>query len=382
LACESGYNRLVRESGVRRIRRPPRIEPNGRDVELAALVANVPGAIYRCALDRDWTMAMISDEIERVSGYPASDFVRNQSRTFASIIHPDDQADVEREVRSATTENRPFALEYRIVRADGSVAWVLERGQRIVESDDQAWLHGVIFDITERKRAEDVLRRREVEEARIAELKAARARIIAAQDATRRKIERDLHDGAQQQLVTLALTLRMIKATLRDDSDAASALLDKAIGTLAEATAELRELARGIHPAVLTETGLPAAVALLAQRAPIPVEVHCSLSERLPEPIEAAAYFVVAESLTNVARYSEATRATIRLARRRGCALVEVEDDGIGGANPDAGSGIRGLIDRIDALEGSLDVRSEPGEGTRIEVRIPLASAVAALHAG
>jgi len=358
---------------------------NGRDVELAALVANVPGAIYRCALDSDWTMSVISDEIERISGYPPSDFVQNNVRTFASIIHPDDRAEVDVEVRTATTQDRPYALEYRIVRADHTVAWVLERGQHVIERDDQAWLHGVIFEITERKHAEEVLRRHEAEQARIAELEAARARIIAAEDATRRQIERDLHDGAQQRLVTLALTLRMIKAKLADDRDGASDLLDDAIGTLAEATDELRELARGIHPAVLTDLGLARAVTVLAERTPVPVDVHCSLSERLPGPVEVAAYYVVAESLTNVARYSEATKATIRLGREGGCAFVDVEDDGIGGAEPEAGSGIRGLIDRIDALDGSLDVDSEPGEGTRIRVRIPLASAEAAtlaLHRG
>jgi PAS domain S-box-containing protein len=181
----------VTESGVRHFRTPPRVAGDERDVELAAIVANVPGAIYRCALDHDWTMTLISDEIERISGHPPADFIRNRSRTFASIIHADDRADVEREVRTATKEDRPFALEYRIVRADGTVAWVLDRGQRVVEADDQPWLHGVIFDITERKHAEEVLRRREAEEARIAELKGARVRIIAAQDAIRRKIERD-----------------------------------------------------------------------------------------------------------------------------------------------------------------------------------------------
>jgi signal transduction histidine kinase len=177
----------------------------------------------------------------------------------------------------------------------------------------------------------------------------------------------------------------MIKAKLADDRDGASDLLDDAIGTLAEATDELRELARGIHPAVLTDLGLARAVTGLAERTPVPVDVHCSLSERLPGPVEVAAYYVVAESLTNVARYSEATKATIRLGREGGCAFVDVEDDGIGGAEPEAGSGIRGLIDRIDALDGSLDVDSEPGEGTRIRVRIPLASAEAAtlaLHRG
>lgn len=370
---ESGYNALVRAtSTVAQFRRPVRIKRTGRDGQLEALVANVPGAIYRCALDDKWTMTLISDEIERISGYPATDFLGNSARTFASIIHPDDCAEVERQVRTATTEDRPFGLEYRIVRADGTVAWVLERGQRVTEPDDQAWLHGVIFDITERKRAEEVLRRREVEEARIAELKAARMRIIAAQDEARRKIERDLHDGAQQRLVSLALLLRMIRTKLSGAPDDAATLVDEAIGALAEATAELRELARGIHPAVLTECGLCAAVSGLAARAPVPVEVQCSFSERLPEPVEAAAYYVVAESLTNIARYAEAKSATIRLARDDGCALVEIEDDGIGGADSAGGSGIRGLIDRLDALEGSLVVRSEAGRGTRIRASIPL----------
>ena len=347
-------------------------------MELAALVANVPGAIYRCALDSDWTMTMISDEIERISGYPASDFVNNRVRTFAGIIHPDDQDEVEREVRTAVDEDRPYGLEYRIVRADGSIVWVLERGQRVGSIDDAAPLHGVIFDVTERKRAEDALRRQEAEQARIAELKASRARIIAAQDATRRQVERDLHDGAQQQLVALAMTLRMTKAKLLDDPDAAGSLLDESICMLANATDELRDLARGLHPALLTECGLAEALAALAKRAPLPVEVHCALSGRLAGPVEAAAYYVVAESLTNVARYSGATKATVRLVRQNGSVVVEVADDGIGGADPDAGSGLRGLVDRIDALDGSLDVSSELGKGTRILVRIPLALAEAA----
>jgi PAS domain S-box-containing protein len=362
----------VKQSRVRLFRRPPRAEPRGSDAEFAALVANVPGAIYRGAHDADWTMAVISDEIERISGYPASDFVDNARRTFASIIHPDDCEDVAREVREATAEDRTFALEYRIVRADGEVVWVLERGQKVVDEGARSALHGVIFDITARKQAEEVLRQHEAEQARIAELEAARARIIAAQDATRRQIERDLHDGAQQRLVSLALTLRMVKPKLADDPAAAEAYLDDAIQALTEAMAEVRELARGIHPAVLTEKGLEAAVAGLARRAPIPVVVECSLPERLPGPVETAAYYVVAESLTNVARYADATRATVRLARQNGYALVEVEDDGVGGVDPDAGSGLRGLTDRLDALAGSLDVFSERGAGTRIQALIPL----------
>jgi PAS domain S-box-containing protein len=338
----------------------------------------VPGAIYRCALDATWTMSMLSPEIERISGYPPSDFIDNACRTFASVIHPDDRDEVEREVRAATEANRPFALEYRIVRADGGIVWVLERGQRVVEADGEAWLHGVIFDVTERKRAEEALRRQEAEQARIEELELARARIIAAEDATRRRIERDLHDGAQQRLVTLALKLRLIKSSL-EDREASADLLDTAIDDLAEATAELRELARGIHPAVLTDKGLPAAVESLASRAPVCIDLHCSLAERLSAPIEAAAYYLVAEALTNVARYADATKATIRLARENGCALVEVVDDGIGGARLDGGSGLRGLKDRIDALDGSLEINSEPGVGTSIRASIPLAERYSAL---
>jgi PAS domain S-box-containing protein len=362
----------VRPSAVRVLRRPRRVGTGGRDLELAALAANVPGAIYRCAIDSDWTMAVISDEISRISGYPASDFVDSARRTFASVMHADDRDEVHREVMAAIDADRPYALEYRIVRADGTIAWVLERGQRVVGADDQAWLHGVIFDVTERKRAESALRAQRAERARVEELRAARARIIAAQDSARRQIEQDLHDGAQQRLVTLALTLRMVKANLARDPAAAARLLDEAIAGLAEATAELRELARGIHPTLLTHKGLPAAVAGLASRAPVPVEVICTLSERLPAAIEATAYFVVAESLTNVARYAEATQATVRLAGGDDHVLVEVADDGVGGVDPAAGSGLRGLTDRVEALDGALDVTSERGQGTRVRATIPL----------
>jgi PAS domain S-box-containing protein len=338
------------------------------------LVANVPGAIYRCALDTAWTMSVISDEIERISGFPASDFVDNAARSFASVIHPDDRAEVEREVGAATDANRPFALEYRIVRADGQTAWVLERGQQVVEPSGEACLHGVIFDVTERKRAEELLRHREAEEARIEELEAARTRILAAEDAARRRLERDLHDGAQQRLVSLALTLRMIRSRLDTEPEAASLLLDEALAGLAEATTELRELARGLHPAVLTDRGLPAAIEVLAGRAPVPVELECSLADRLPTPVETAAYYVVAEALTNVARYADASKATVRLERQNGFALIEIADDGVGGANPEGGSGLRGLHDRIDALDGLLEVDSGQGAGTRVRATIPLPS--------
>jgi signal transduction histidine kinase len=206
---------------------------------------------------------------------------------------------------------------------------------------------------------------------RYEELRASRARIVEAADAARRKLERDLHDGAQQRLVGLALSLRMARDRLGSDPDQARALLDEASEELARATDELRELARGIHPAVLTDRGLSAALTALAKRSPLTVELDDGVGERLPEPVEAAAYFVVAEALTNAARHAGTDRARVEVARRDGLLRVAVRDEGRGGADP-AGSGLRGLADRVQALDGELDISSAPGSGTRIEARIPL----------
>lgn len=210
--------------------------------------------------------------------------------------------------------------------------------------------------------------------ANIAELEASRARIIEAGDAARRRIERDLHDGAQQRLVALALTLRMARGRIASDPDAATDLLDRAGAELDQALAELRELARGIHPAVLTDRGLTPALEALAGRAPIPVELTSDVGSRLPPPVEAAAYYVAAEALTNVARYARATHATVAVTRRGAVARIEVRDDGVGGADPTSGSGLRGLADRVAALDGRLHVASPPGGGTIVSAEIPCAS--------
>jgi signal transduction histidine kinase len=210
--------------------------------------------------------------------------------------------------------------------------------------------------------------------ARVADLRTSRARIIAAGDAERRRLERDLHDGAQQRLVSLALRLRLVRGQVERDPAAAGPALDEAMDELGEALAELRELARGIHPAVLTDRGLPAALRSLAGRATLPVEILGTPEDRLPPPVEAAAYFVVAEALTNVARYAEATHATVLVARGDGRAVVEVRDDGRGGADPERGSGLRGLADRVGALEGRLAVESPAGAGTLVRAEIPCGS--------
>ena len=207
--------------------------------------------------------------------------------------------------------------------------------------------------------------------ARLEELRHSRRRIVEAADDARRRIERDLHDGAQQQLVSLALDLRLLRARLKDDPEAA-ATVEELADKLALALAELRELARGIHPAVLSDHGLSTAIHVLVERAPLPIECDLELEDRLAPPTEAAAYFVVAEGLTNVIKYANAQRAKVSLRRRDGELEVEVADDGVGGAQIDAGSGLRGLSDRLGALEGELDVESPLGEGTRLIARIPL----------
>jgi signal transduction histidine kinase len=209
-------------------------------------------------------------------------------------------------------------------------------------------------------------------QARLDELRESRARIVEAGYAERRRVERDLHDGAQQRLVALALELQLVRAKLETDPAAATELLETAADELTGATQELRELARGLHPPLLADRGLVPALEALATRAPLPVAVEAAGVERAPEAIEAAAYFVVAEALTNVARHAGASEAVVRVLRANGSLSVEVEDDGSGGADLAAGSGLRGLVDRVGALDGSLEVDSRPGRGTTLRATLPI----------
>jgi len=204
-------------------------------------------------------------------------------------------------------------------------------------------------------------------------LAASRVRIVEAADTERRRLERNLHDGAQQRLVSLAVQLRMIKANLRRDPSSAEALLTAADGELGQALDELRELARGIHPVVLTERGLAAALRSLAERAPIPVELTRVPDAPLPGSIEAAIYYLVAEAITNVAKYAQATCAQVSVEQTAGVATVVVSDDGIGGAELGRGSGLVGLSDRVEALGGRFQIDSAPGRGTQLAAEIPCA---------
>jgi signal transduction histidine kinase len=202
-------------------------------------------------------------------------------------------------------------------------------------------------------------------------LAASRAELVAVGDAERRRFERNLHDGAQQRLVSVALELGMAGAKLDDDPKAARDLLSTAQDDLAQGLEELRELARGLHPVLLTERGLGPALDALLSRTPVAVEIAELPDRRLEAPVEAAAYYVVAEAITNVAKYAQASHATVSITRSNGRATVTVSDDGVGGADPTGGSGLRGLAARVEALNGRLDVDSPPERGTRITAEIP-----------
>ncbi len=208
--------------------------------------------------------------------------------------------------------------------------------------------------------------------ARLEEVRASRARIVEAGDVERRRLERNLHDGAQQRFVTVSLALTMARNRLGPGSDpAVDQMLREAAGELDLGLRELRELAAGIHPAILTEQGLAAALESLAERSPVPVEVHAAVPARLPPAVEAGAYYLVSEALANVAKHAGANLVTVQVEHGGGWLRVEVVDDGVGGAQLRPGSGLEGLADRVAALDGQFGIDSEPGRGTRLSAHIP-----------
>jgi PAS domain S-box-containing protein len=277
---------------------------------------------------------------------------------WEAFVAPEDRDEVRERILGVVAGGESDDWENEWLTSDGErvlVAWSCVPLPRLDER--QLFLIGGM-DITERQRQEEELRR-------------SRARIVQAGDDERRRLERNLHDGAQQRLVSLSLAMRLAQTKLRSDPEAAGALLDTAREELTQALEELRELARGLHPAVLTDRGLEPALVAVAARSPIPVDLDIP-SERMPGPVEAAAYYVVSEALTNVAKYAHVTSAAVTVGRANGRLVVEVRDNGIGGADPGSGTGLRGLADRVAALDGKLAVESAPGGGTRIRAEIPL----------
>jgi signal transduction histidine kinase len=205
-----------------------------------------------------------------------------------------------------------------------------------------------------------------------AQLTASRSRIVAAADDARRRIERDLHDGTQQRLVSLSLTLRLTQATVPAQLPELQTQIGRAAHELDGAIEELREISRGIHPAILSEGGLGPALRTLARRAALPVELHIRTDTRPPDRIEVAAYYIVSEALTNTTKHARASYAHVTVEQRDALLHLSIRDDGIGGADPARGSGLIGLRDRVQALGGAIDVNSPPGEGTAIVVELPL----------
>jgi PAS domain S-box-containing protein len=266
---------------------------------------------------------------------------------------PSDLADRVLAAGRAALAGHPGVIEYALDFEDGRRHY---EGRFAASGDDEFLM--IVREITERKQQQQ-------------ELEASRQRIVAAGDDARRKLERNLHDGAQQRLVSISLSLRLAQGQLEKNPAAAQDVLEASREELARALEELRELARGIHPAVLTDRGLEAALESLASRAPLLVEIdgpHASL----PAPIEAAAYYVVSEALANVTKYAQASSVKVTVEQANGRAVVEVADDGVGGADPARGSGLRGLADRVASLNGKLAIDSPPGVGTRVRAEIPL----------
>ena len=310
------------------------------------------------SIDEDGRVIEFNPAAERTFGYSAAEAV---GQDLAELIVPPELRERHRQGFARYLETGvPRVLDRRIeltgMRSDGST-FPVELTITRIDLPDQPGFAGYLRDITDRKEAEE-------------ELRASRARIVEAADAARRQLERDLHDGAQQRLVELALDLRMARTLLDADPVKADEYLEAAVESLTDATAELRELARGIHPVVLTEGGLRPALQTLVQRSSIPAKLLAAPERRFEASVEAAAYFAVAEALTNAARYSQARTVEVRASDEKGRLRVVVSDDGCGGADL-LGSGLGGIADRVAAVDGTLSVRSPQGAGTVVRAEIP-----------
>jgi PAS domain S-box-containing protein len=338
------------------VRRHREEETRAGEERFRAVIDRAPVAILE--VDLDLNVKLWNPAAERIFGWKPEEVLG----TRVPII-PADREEEFRGLLGGILGGEAFrTLETVRLRRDGSRVDVEVSAAPISDAAGQVAGYMAVFgDISERKRQEE-------------ELRASRARIVAAGDEARRKLERNLHDGAQQRLVALSVSLRLAESKLRDDPAAAAAMLAAAREELMHALEELRELARGIHPAILTDRGLQPAIEALVGRTPLPVDVDVS-GERLPPAVEAASYYVVSEALTNVAKYADASSARVRVGRENGRVVIEVADDGAGGADPERGSGLRGLEDRIAALDGSLSIESPRGGGTSVRAEIPLVEA-------
>jgi len=332
-----------------------RVEAAVRDSEArkrAMLDAALDAVI---TIDSGGRIVEVNAAVERIFGHPADALV---GREMASMLVPPSLRDAHRRgLAKPTGQLIGHRVEITALHADGR-EFPVELTITRIDVPGPPMYTGYVRDITDRRERER-------------ELKDSRARIVAAADEARRRLERDLHDGAQNRLLAIALDLKLIQSELPDHE---AQQLESVREELRLATDELRELARGIHPAALTELGLVAALRTLTRRAPITAGLTYDSEARCSPPAEAAAYFLVAEALTNVVRYAEATRADVHVRLKQNRLTVTIEDDGRGGADPLTGSGLRGMQDRLAALDGTLTIDSPPGAGTLVTGVIPCGS--------
>jgi PAS domain S-box-containing protein len=343
-------------------------ERKAQEERLQALIDSSPLALVE--FDLDTRIRLWNPAAERIFGWTSEEMLGRGGLPMAPPTQRSESEELFERVTGGEALN-----DYETVRRrkDGTLVAVSIAAAPVRDGSGRVVGNMVAYtDITQRKAQDKEVHRLNDElQARLEELAASRARIVTAGDVERRRLERNLHDGAQQRLVALSLSLRVALSQLGSDPAAARATLAAAGDELALALAELRELARGLHPAVLTDRGLGAAIEMLAGRSPVPVEIADIPEERLPEPVEAAAYYLIAEALTNVAKYAHASAVRVRVAAGDASVVVEVSDDGLGGADPATGTGIRGLADRVEALGGSLEVTSPAGAGTSLRAEIP-----------
>jgi PAS domain S-box-containing protein len=347
----------------------PRRRWSAGDVQEALVIS---GEIPLWLVDGDDRIAFVNDAAVRTLGYDRDDqLLGRPSHDTVHWKHPDGSPYPAEDcpITHATRRGEPIRMERDWwVRKDGSMVPISIHCVQM-EIDGRMGTAMTFHDLTASVQAEDERRRLDVERARLSEVRASRTRIVEAADQQRRRLVRDLHDGAQAGLVRVVLGLQL--ALRAADDPERRTLVAEALANARTAIDELRELAHGIHPAVLTHRGLAAAVGALADRVPLPVDVDIA-NERFPDSVELGAYYVAAEALTNVAKYAGATAARVTVIRTAGLLVLTVEDDGIGGAQPSGGSGLAGLADRLAALDGTLTVSSPPGEGTQIRAEIPL----------
>jgi PAS domain S-box-containing protein len=333
----------------------------------------ISGQIPLWLVDGDDRIAFVNDAAVRILGFDSDDeLIGRPSHDSIHYKHPDGSPYPAEDcpITHATQRGEPIRIERDWwVRKDGSLVPISIHCVPL-EIDGRMGTAMTFHDLTASVQAEDERRRLEVARARLGEVRASRARIVAAADEQRRRVVRDLHDGAQQGLVRVVMALQLALRGGEIPGEVRT-LIGDALDTTRSAIDELRDLARGIHPATLTHGGLAAAVQALANRASLPVVVEIA-DDRYPASVESAAYFVVAEALTNVAKYAQASTVRVMTTGTASHLVLMVDDDGIGGARPSDGGGLAGLSDRLAALDGTLTVSSHSGDGTHIRAEIPL----------